>query len=123
MDLMLELQRERGLGFLWITHDLAVASQVCERLLVVYGGATMETGPMSRLLTAPRHPYTTRLLQAARRQPCDDAGFLPSPQDRPPGCPFQPRCESRQASCAHWEPWQGTLDEGLRCERPLALPD
>jgi len=123
LDLMLELQRERGLGFLWITHDLAVASAVCEGLLVLYGGAAMEAGPVARLLAAPRHPYTARLLQAARRQPSDEAGFLPSPQDRPAGCPFQPRCESRQASCAHWEPWLGTLDGGLRCERPLALPD
>jgi len=123
MNLMLELQRERGLGFLWITHDLAVASQVCERLLVLYGGAAMESGPVARLLTAPRHPYTARLLQAARRQPTDEAGFLPAPPDRPPGCPFQPRCDFRQDSCANWEPWRGSLGAGLRCEHPLPLPD
>lgn len=123
LDLMLDLQRERGLGFLWITHDLAVASRVCARLLVLYGGEAMEAGPTARLLAAPRHPYTARLLQAARYQTSQEAGFLPAPQDRPAGCPFQPRCGSRQDSCAHWGPWQGSPGEGFRCERPLAFSD
>ncbi|MBK8571146.1 MAG: ABC transporter ATP-binding protein [Geothrix sp.] len=121
LALVRELQRERGLGFLWITHDLAVASQVCERLLVLYGGAAMEAGPMVRLLTAPRHPYTARLLAAARRLPSSEAGFLPSPQDRPAGCPFQPRCERAQTDCAAWGPWQGPQADGLRCGHPLRV--
>jgi len=121
LELMQELQRERSLGFLWITHDLAVASQVCERLLVLYGGAAMEAGPVARLLTAPRHPYTARLLQAARHQPTDEAGFLPAPQDRPAGCPFQPRCERAQTDCAAWGPWQGPVVDGLRCGHPLRV--
>ncbi|NWJ39341.1 MAG: ABC transporter ATP-binding protein [Geothrix sp.] len=121
LELMQELQRERGLGFLWITHDLAVASQVCERLLVLYGGAAMEAGPVGRLLTAPRHPYTARLLQAARHLPSPDAGFLPAPQERPAGCPFQLRCERTQTDCATWGPWQGPVAEGLRCRHPLRV--
>lgn len=119
LDLVLELQQERGLGFLWITHDLAVASLVCDRLLVLYGGEPLEAGPATRLLSAPRHPYTARLRSAALHQPSTEAGFLPAPQDRPAGCPYQPRCASLQGSCATWSPWRGTQDQGLRCERPL----
>ena len=119
LDLVLELQGERGLSFLWITHDLGLASLACERLLVVYGGEAVEAGPAVRLLSAPRHPYTARLLTAARRQPSIEAGFLPAPQDRPAGCPFQPRCPDRQGSCVDWSPWRGTPEHGLRCDRPL----
>jgi oligopeptide/dipeptide ABC transporter ATP-binding protein len=119
MNLILGLQRERGLGFLWITHDLGVAAEVCERLLVVYGGEPLEAGPTEALLAAPRHPYTARLLDAARRRPSDEAGFLPAPQARPAGCPFRPRCPRTQTSCAAWAPWQGTPAAGLRCESPL----
>jgi oligopeptide/dipeptide ABC transporter ATP-binding protein len=122
LNLLLGLQRERGLGFLWITHDLGVAAAVCERLLVLYGGEPLEAGPAARLLAAPRHPFTARLLEAARRQPSDEAGFLPAPQARVAGCPFQPRCPRVQTSCAAWAPWQGTPTAGLRCERPLQPP-
>jgi oligopeptide/dipeptide ABC transporter ATP-binding protein len=119
LDLTLELQRERGLGFLWITHDLAVASAACDRLLVLYGGAPMEAGPAIPVLSNPRHPYTARLVEAARRLPSAESGFLSAPQDRPAGCPYRPRCASIQPACARWAPWSGTADHGFRCERPL----
>ena len=119
LDLMRELQRERSLGTLWITHDLAVAAEVSDRLLVLYGGEPMEAGPTSRLLSTPSHPYTARLLEAARRTPSEEAGFLPSPQDRPAGCPFQPRCARAQTTCSNWGVWQGSSEAGVRCERPL----
>src|SRR5664279_4437089 len=122
LNLILGLQRERGLGFLWITHDLGVAAEVCDLLLVLYGGASMETGPTEALLASPRHPYTARLLAAARRRPSDEAGFLPAPQARPTGCPFRPRCSRIQTSCAAWAAWQGTPAAGLRCESPLQPP-
>jgi oligopeptide/dipeptide ABC transporter ATP-binding protein len=127
MDLVLGLQKERGLGFLWITHDLALASETCDRLLVLYGGEPMEAGPAAELFSSPRHPYTVRLMQAARNLSTLDTGFLTAPHDRPEGCPFQPRCHHRQASCAHWAPWRTDqrrhmefkgLDFGLRCEHP-----
>ncbi|MBP1772282.1 MAG: Oligopeptide transport system permease protein OppB [Holophagaceae bacterium] len=123
LDLVLELQRERGLGFLWITHDLAVAAAVSERLLVLYGGAPLEAGPTGQLLASPRHPYTARLLDAARRAPSLETGFLPAPPDRPVGCPFQPRCTSADDGCAHWRPWQGSPAHGWRCEHPLRPAD
>ncbi len=123
LDLVLELQRERGLGFLWITHDLALAARACDRLLVLYGGEAVEAGPTDRLLSTPGHPYTARLLAAARRQPSAESGFLPAPQDRPLGCPFQSRCPTPQATCITWAAWRGTPEAGLRCERPLQGPD
>ena len=123
LDLVMDLQRERGLGFLWITHDLALAFRACDRLLVLYGGEPLEAGPAAQLLAAPRHPYTARLLAAARRQPSSDAGFLPAPQDRPAGCPFRPRCPDPADACAAWGPWRGAVQDGLRCERPLPPGD
>ena len=122
MDLVLDLQQKTGLGFLWITHDLAVASAVCDRLLVLYGGSPMEAGPATQVLASPRHPYTARLVGAARRKPSFEAGFLPAPHERPKGCPFQPRCTFLQPSCAAWAPWQVMEAQGVRCERPLGSP-
>jgi oligopeptide/dipeptide ABC transporter ATP-binding protein len=119
LGLILELQQERGLGFLWITHDLALAVATSDRMLVLYGGSLMEAGPTTRLLAMPRHPYTIRLVEAARRQPSEDSGFLPAPQDRPPGCPFQPRCPRSRPSCLHLSPWRGSPGDGLRCERSM----
>ncbi len=117
--LVLGLQRERNLGFLWIIHDLALAATVCDNLLVLYGGQALEAGPTIRLLTAPSHPYTARLVAAARHQATGEAGFLPAPQDRPEGCPFGPRCPTTQTSCQRPAPWRGTLNDGLRCFHPL----
>lgn len=119
LDLVLDLQRTRGLGVLWITHDLGLAAAACERLVVLYGGQAVEAGPAARLLASPRHPYTAHLLAAARQEPTADAGFLAAPEDRPPGCPFRPRCPAPTVRCAAPRPWRGSLMDGLRCERPL----
>jgi oligopeptide/dipeptide ABC transporter ATP-binding protein len=119
LALMAELQRERGLGFLWITHDLGVVASVCERLLVLYGGEPMEAGPAAQLIAHPRHPYTRRLMEAARREPALESGFLPAPGLRPEGCPFRGRCDREEATCAAWAPWRGAPEAGLRCQCPL----
>jgi oligopeptide/dipeptide ABC transporter ATP-binding protein len=119
LALVLDLQRERDLGVLWITHDLGLAAAAGERLLVLYGGQTVEAGPAARLLAGPRHPCTARLLAAARREPSSEAGFLAAPEDRPAGCLFRPRCPAPGPRCATPRPWRGTPRDGLRCERPL----
>jgi oligopeptide/dipeptide ABC transporter ATP-binding protein len=116
LTLILELQKERNLGFIWISHDLGVVASVTDRLLVLYGGQRMEAGPTRQVLTSPRHPYTRRLLEAARREPATEAGFLPAPGDRPAGCPFQTRCPEARTACGAWGPWKGVPEEGLRCE-------
>ena len=118
LNLVLDLQQERDLGFLWITHDLALASLACDRLLVLYGGQPLEAGPTARLLSVPRHPYTARLLEAAQRQPSMESGFLPAPEDRPEGCPYQPRCTFQQTPCATWGPWRHHPDFGLNGKHP-----
>lgn len=120
--LLLDLQRQRNLGYLWITHDLGVASAACEQWMVLYGGALLEAGLAQDLLTQPRHPYLARLLAGARRLPVEEGGFLPAPQDRPPGCPYQPRCPRLGRSCRVWGAWQGRPLHGFRCEHPLLTP-
>ncbi|HET8900530.1 MAG TPA: ABC transporter ATP-binding protein [Holophagaceae bacterium] len=119
LELIREIQAERAFGFLWITHDLGVVASLCDRIFVLYGGEPMEAGPAVRLLGGPRHPYTARLLSAARREPSTEGGFLPSPGERPAGCPFAPRCDRALPSCSFWAPWQGKPDDGFRCEHPL----
>lgn len=116
LTLSLELQQERKLGFLWISHDLGVVAATTQHLRVLYGGHLLEAGPTDALLTAARHPYTLRLLEAARREPAREAGHLPAPGQRPPGCPYQPRCPQARADCAVWGPWRGTPEAGLRCQ-------
>lgn len=118
LELIREIQGERSFGFLWITHDLGVVASLCDRILVLYGGEALEAGPAPRLLEHPRHPYTARLLSAARREPSTEGGFLPAPGERHEGCPFAPRCERTLPSCVAWAPWQGVSDDGFRCEHP-----
>jgi len=119
VGLIQELHRERGLGYLWISHDLGIIDLVSDRILVLYGGELLEAGPRGRLLAAPRSPYTARLLSAARWECPEESGFLPAPSRRPEGCPFQPRCPRQGPSCASWGPWVGTPEDGFRCEQPL----
>jgi oligopeptide/dipeptide ABC transporter ATP-binding protein len=99
LNLLVDLQRHRGLSYLFIAHDLAVVRQVAHRVAVMYLGRIVETGPTEALLGNPRHPYTVALLSAAPEP--DPAGQKrrivlpgdpPSPAAPPPGCPFHPRC-------------------------------
>ena len=116
LDLMAGFQQERGLGWLWITHDLEVAAAVADRVAVLYGGVLLEAGPARRILDSPRHPYTRRLREAHLGHPSTEAGFLEAPGRRPPGCPFQPRCPHALPSCSQWKAWQGDPKAGIRCE-------
>ncbi len=99
LNLMTKLREEEGVSLLYITHDIASARYVADRVLVMYAGHIVEQGPAEQLLSEPRHPYTTLLLQAAPdpRAPLDltggtDAGEPPQVVDPAPGCPFAPRC-------------------------------
>lgn len=116
LSLVDQLQKEKNLGYLWISHDLGVVAAVADWVLVLYGGHPCEAGPAREVLGAPRHPYTRRLRSAARREPALESGHLPAPEERPQGCPFQPRCPDLRPSCASWGPWAGTAEDGLRCE-------
>ncbi|WP_347352840.1 ABC transporter ATP-binding protein [Intrasporangium sp.] len=82
LQLILAGVRDRGSALLFITHDLAVVATVCERLLVMYGGRIVEAGPVKRVLSAPRHPYTRGLLEASELDVSDEHGRLPTMSDR-----------------------------------------
>lgn len=99
--LLRRLQREQGLGVLFITHDLAAAQFMADRIVVLYAGQVMEQGPTARVLSTPSHPYTQLLIAAARHKP----GPLPARSgtppviDPPPGCPFAARCHAASSDC------------------------
>ena len=106
--LLLQDLRERlGLTYLFISHDLAVVGQVCDRIAVMYLGKVVEAAPADALVKRPRHPYTSALLSAV---PVPDpehqrirqhlTGELPSPLNPPSGCPFHPRCPKVMERCA-----------------------
>jgi oligopeptide/dipeptide ABC transporter ATP-binding protein len=97
MNLLKELKWERGISMLFITHDLALASDLCDRIVVVYAGQVREDGPADVVLTAPRDPYTKGLLASLPLlhddvMPLPLAGSPPDPVEPPTGCRFADRC-------------------------------
>ena len=106
LGLLQDLRDSRGLGIVFVTHDLGVVGQICDEIAVMYAGRIVETGPVGAVLDAPRHPYTAALLASAidvdnaDRAPQAIPGEVPDPLRLPPGCPFQPRCPIAQPDCA-----------------------
>jgi oligopeptide/dipeptide ABC transporter ATP-binding protein len=104
LDLLKDLRAQLGLALLFITHDLAVVSQVAENIAVMYAGRIVEEGPTGEILRRPRHPYTEGLLRAAPSlekktlQPIP--GSVPQLDALPPGCAFEPRCPLRRPECS-----------------------
>jgi len=105
LELLRELRERRGGALLFITHDVGVVSQVCERILVLYAGKVVEAAATDELLERPRHPYTRRLLECVPRLGEPDRllegipGHPPPVHDLPPGCAFAPRCPHAQDAC------------------------
>src|SRR5262249_11687185 len=106
-----EIQRDTGVAILFITHDFAAVSRICDRVAVMYGGRIVETAPLAALLETPRHPYTQALLQAVLD--VDDSsevrrdaipGQPPTIYDTLPGCRFAPRCAHALARCTAERP-------------------
>ena len=108
VDLLLRLRRERNLAILFITHNLALISQIADRIAVMYGGMILEHGTTADVLRAPRHPYTRALLDSMlsfgkhySRDPLQTIkGNVPNPYRPEPGCPFAPRCPLAHAECS-----------------------
>lgn len=106
LNLLARLQREYGLTYLFISHNLDVVQHMADRLLVMYLGRVAEMGPTAQIFNAPRHPYTLALL-AATPEPDPDRptptitleGNVPSPLTPPTGCRFHPRCPWAQERC------------------------
>ncbi len=112
LELFERLRQELGLAVLFITHDLAVVAETCERALVMYAGRVVEEAPVERLFGAPAHPYTRGLLgavprlgrPAARGELPTIPGQVPSPGRLPTGCAFHPRCPEAMAVCSERAP-------------------
>ncbi|MBI3756975.1 MAG: dipeptide ABC transporter ATP-binding protein [Deltaproteobacteria bacterium] len=110
LDLMKELQHEKGTAILLITHDLGVVAETADRVAIMYAGRIVEMAARAQLLTNPAHPYTVKLLQSL---PSGDQrnralqtieGRVPSPQQYPPGCRFADRCHIVQPACRTIDP-------------------
>jgi oligopeptide/dipeptide ABC transporter ATP-binding protein len=111
LNLLLELQEELGLTYLFVAHDLSVVKHISERVAVMYVGRIVETAPTEALFESPKHPYTEALLSAV---PVPDPtikskriilqGDVPSPMNPPKGCHFHTRCPYAEARCRVEEP-------------------
>lgn len=110
LNLLSHLRRELDLGVLLVTHDLALATAVADRVAVMYAGRTVEHGPAASVLNRPLHPYTRALLAAAPHGSWRDhriqtiEGQPPTPSSWPPGCRFRPRCGLAIDQCAKAPP-------------------
>jgi peptide/nickel transport system ATP-binding protein len=111
LELMLELKEKLELTYLFITHDLATAKYICNRIAIMYLGQIVEMGPLWEVYSHPQHPYTEALLAAvpvpdpkARRTHPMPKGEIPNPINPPSGCRFHPRCPNAKPSCAEVEP-------------------
>ncbi|MFP4500507.1 MAG: ABC transporter ATP-binding protein [Candidatus Hydrogenedentota bacterium] len=105
LDLIGSLQDEMGMAVIFVTHDLGVIAGLCSRVLVMYAGRILESGPAGAVFHHPRHPYTAGLLASlpAANAPGADLhvipGLPPDPVQRPAGCPFAPRCPHVASQC------------------------
>jgi peptide/nickel transport system ATP-binding protein len=124
LNLMYRLKEENGIGFLYITHDLASARYIADRTMVMYAGHVVESGESVRLMENPQHPYTQLLLSAVpnpraglRTREVQARGEIPSLIDPPPGCPFAPRCPRVADECTKMMPGTSAVekDHWVRC--------
>lgn len=122
-----KLRRERGLAILFITHDLGVVAQICDRVMVMYAGRIVEQAPTAEFFDQPRHPYSRGLLQSLPNLHADGAklvsipGSPPQPGNFPPGCRFCPRCSEAFEPCQSQYPPQ--FGEGVHTAACWRLGD
>jgi len=119
LDLMLGIREKYGIAYLFITHDLAVAKHICDRIAIMYLGKIVESGEASEVIDNPLHPYTKALVAAI---PVPDPrvkigeipikGEVPSPVNLPPGCRFHPRCPYAMGVCRSSEPVLKEVEPG-----------
>ncbi len=123
VDLLARLQRELGMGMLFVTHDLGLVAEVADRVAVMYAGRVAELAPAADVFSRPRHPYTRGLLtslpflddEVERLTPIE--GTVPSLRAMPRGCAFAPRCAQASEICRTAAP---DLTGAVACHHPLA---
>ena len=124
LELLKSLQKETGMAVLFVTHDLGVVAELCDRVAVMYAGQIVEQGPTRKLFATPEHPYTSGLLHAipqiaqAGERLSSIPGVVPTPGAMPTGCRFEPRCPHAIEQCAV-DPVQLLSSDGrhVRCIR------
>jgi oligopeptide/dipeptide ABC transporter ATP-binding protein len=111
LNLLIELQEQQGLTYLFVTHDLDVAKHISQRTAVMYLGRVVEYSPTAEIFAGPLHPYTQALVKAAPRVTTQRktikpalAGDIPNAIERPSGCHFHPRCPFAMPICSEVEP-------------------
>jgi len=126
IDLLIDLQEQKQMGLVLITHDLALVAEVAHRVIVMYAGQIVESGPASEVFSAPQHPYTQALLASLPESAAGKArlealsGVVPGQYDRPKGCLLSPRCPYATDHCRNVEPAsQGPLERQVKCHTPL----
>ena len=121
LELLIELQKSRGMALVLITHDMAVVAETAERVVVLYAGQQVEQRTVKQLFKKPKHPYSEALLNALPERANDKLlnaipGVVPGQMDRPQGCLFSPRCDYATTLCREKSP---TLNDGILCHFPL----
>ena len=121
LNLLKELQRQRQISYLFITHNLAVVSYLADEVAVMYLGRIVEQGSVEQILEKPLHPYTQALLSAvpvpdpdAKREVIRLQGDMPSPANPPSGCYFHPRCPQAMDECSRSYPAGREMDDGRK---------
>src|ERR1700748_2230468 len=130
LNLLVDLKREFGLTYLFISHDLNVVRYISDRVLVMYLGEVVELGPVDQVWDHPAHPYTRALLAAMPSSDPDNrtktppiSGDPPNPIDPPPGCRFHTRCPFAEPVCADASPKLGAVDTmGHRAACYMVIP-
>jgi oligopeptide transport system ATP-binding protein len=129
INLLQDLQQQRGIAYLFIAHDLAVVEHISRRVMVMYLGKIVETAEAKSIIREPLHPYTQALISAipevdpeSKRKRIILPGDVPSPIHPPPGCPFHPRCPIAEARCRAEVPALREISSGHWVVCHLAKP-
>ena len=120
LNLLLDLRNEFKLTYLFITHNIAVARFISDRMLIMYAGEIVESGPTKQVMSAPKHPYTQALLKSVpsldTKEVAPPTGEVPSLVNLPPGCRYNPRCPFAMDICRKEDPKPRKVeDEDVAC--------